>query len=675
MNTHLKKMFLFSILFLFNTGNVFAQTDFSSFKGEDCWFPLSPMDENWEKENADIIVRTANVYGPHACFKERLQKIAPIIHSSYSDKLGLLGVQEIFKLKGGNDNSGARYFCSELNKYYKTDIKWDGTQSTNAIFHDSEWERVSRDYKTLGRVGSGRYVLENVLRHKEKKWILRFYTAHISWKDEKTARQTKDLANWIKGRAQKGELLPIVTGDFNAEKNLKTNKTEQAVIEMEKFFYRPMDRAWYEQQINSFAGTGIDIVYIGKKESFPDSYGDYLPIATHNLVFKEQSGEFKPCSKTNILTDHPFRAVSLKVLGSQPRVGISSSQLVSWGKGHLAYFTKNKNNSLSLLTYDENSGGWQDWKNLGGYLISNPEAISWGHGRLDVFAKGKDNKLLHIWYDKKVGKWSSWEIIKGNLYNPPKITSWGAGRLDIFAKGNDNHLKHLWYDLYRGGWGKWEDLGGNLATNPDVASWGQGRLDIVAIDNSSKLTHLSYDKSRKKQWGNWQHLAGEHLKITPKIISWGYGRLDIFTHISSGLNHLWYNHYDKGFGGNEKLFGEVSLKEPSIVSWGDGRFDIFAHGKNGKLKHLWYDYNGGWGRWEDLGGKFNTIPQVVTWGMNRLDIFTQFPIKKDNSHLSFDNGWGSWENKSKKSIKDVQDIDKIEKVEGVINKEILHQRK
>lgn len=292
----------------------------------DAWLYPREEDAQWEVENADLMVRTINVYGPGPgnCLGKRLSRIAGLIHHVYPSKAGLIGVQELFQT---SDCDGAAYFAEELRKKYKSPIAWDYNEKTNAIFHDDEWVTISRDYKELGHRLSNRFVLENVLQHKTKGWKLRFYTTHISWVEKNTTKQIVDLVKWVVGRALPGELPPIVTGDFNdGGRNLKGGTPSAGVLEMEKHFWRPMDLGWTTGRVEGLSDTGIDVIYIGKKTSFPRSYYSYVPIATHNLWF---STEFKdtdthPRITELYLTDHHSRAVTLEVKGVNPTPVVQS---------------------------------------------------------------------------------------------------------------------------------------------------------------------------------------------------------------------------------------------------------------------------------------------------------------------------------------------------------------
>lgn len=85
----------------------------------------------------------------------------------------------------------------------------------------------------------------------------------------------------------------------------------------------------------------------------------------------------------------------------------------------------------------------------------------------------------------------------------------------------------------------------------------------------------------------------------------------------------------------------------SAVSWGVKRLDIFGIGSDGAMWHLSFDANEsnyGWqSQWDSLGGgPFVTPPVAVSWGPDRLDVFS---MKNDDLvyHIGWDgSAWSDW---------------------------------
>ncbi len=112
-------------------------------------------------------------------------------------------------------------------------------------------------------------------------------------------------------------------------------------------------------------------------------------------------------------------------------------------------------------------------------------------------------------------------------------------------------------------------------------------------------------------------------------------------HLTVPVRHKWWD--GQRWGGWESLGGSFPSSTPSSVSWGENRLDIFSVGNNGAVWHKWWDGRR-WGGWESLGGFFsNPSLSSVSWGPNRIDVFG---IGTDRAlwHQWWDGRrWGRWE--------------------------------
>jgi len=111
--------------------------------------------------------------------------------------------------------------------------------------------------------------------------------------------------------------------------------------------------------------------------------------------------------------------------------------------------------------------------------------------------------------------------------------------------------------------------------------------------------------------------------------SWGPNRLDIFTPGNDG--NIWHTSWDpvmwQGWEGEwDSLGGPPGgyTGELSAVSWGPNRLDLFTIGKD---QHVWHNsWDGGnWeAAWDDRGAPAAGIVSglsAVSYGVNRLDVF------------------------------------------------------
>ena len=88
--------------------------------------------------------------------------------------------------------------------------------------------------------------------------------------------------------------------------------------------------------------------------------------------------------------------------------------------------------------------------------------------------------------------------------------------------------------------------------------------------------------------------------------------------------------------------GGILESPPVAVSWGPNRIDVFTMGTDSALWHRWWD-GAHWGGWESLGGTITSPPSVVSWAPNRLDVFAR---GTDSAmwHRWWDGAhWGGWQ--------------------------------
>jgi hypothetical protein len=87
------------------------------------------------------------------------------------------------------------------------------------------------------------------------------------------------------------------------------------------------------------------------------------------------------------------------------------------------------------------------------------------------------------------------------------------------------------------------------------------------------------------------------------------------------------------------------VSAPAAVSWGFNRIDVFSRGPDNQLWQAWWPAPNGWS-WTDLDGVLTSAPAVESWGANRLDVFLRGAGTPANVfHRAFDPsfGWGPYE--------------------------------
>ncbi|KAL9588407.1 MAG: hypothetical protein Q9203_002792 [Teloschistes exilis] len=310
---------------------------------------------------------------------------------------------------------------------------------------------------------------------------------------------------------------------------------------------------------------------------------------------------------------------------------------VSWGANRLDVFGLQGNN-LTHKVWDGSQ--WypnpSDLEVLGNGLATPPAAITWGPDRLDVFGLDDNNVFKHQYWDGSSWQPSSngFENLGGGCdgANPIGASTWGVGRLDLFCRGSDGDLLHQFYDgsSWQPSQGSLESLGGSIHSGPSIVSWGENRLDIFAFDKKNRIVHLYWDGN---QWSKWEtfespvELRSNSLTVT----SWGENRLDLFvvSEVVSEVDNLWHIYWDgtkwadwEALGAFNPLQGNVG-----VANWAPNRLDIVGNSVlNGHYLYKYYDGDA-WrpsdSDWYDKGPEkaFTANPAVISWGVNRLDVF------------------------------------------------------
>ncbi|KAI3317697.1 hypothetical protein HD806DRAFT_514023 [Xylariaceae sp. AK1471] len=202
--------------------------------------------------------------------------------------------------------------------------------------------------------------------------------------------------------------------------------------------------------------------------------------------------------------------------------------------------------------------------------------------------------------------------------------SWGDPRVDLFGIAPDNSIWHKFYTGYDWQPKQFEHIPSGATSCPSVSSWDYGRIDLVWANNSGgNVLHKYFDGGN---WGpSWEDaidLGGDVDLV--ETYSWGKGRLDIVGNAYNGsyMHKAWTgtDYFPTGkewedLGGN---FSSV----PNIESWGQERLDVIGiSAESGSVLHKYWEGDA-WSDWEDLeGGPFIGNPIVSSWGMERLDLW------------------------------------------------------
>jgi hypothetical protein len=156
----------------------------------------------------------------------------------------------------------------------------------------------------------------------------------------------------------------------------------------------------------------------------------------------------------------------------------------------------------------------------------------------------------------------------------------------------------------------------------------------------SKLNHfLSIKAPVPIAWHGWHRVSpNQLLHSAPAVASWGTGRYDLFECVDGSVYHLYYQ---SGWSSSWESLGGSCVGDPAAVSWGSNRIDVFTRGADNTLQHKWW--NGSWSGWQSLGGGVITgSPGVTSTASNRLDVFA---VGTSNVayHMSWNGtAWSPW---------------------------------
>ena len=273
-----------------------------------------------QRAGFDLMVRTVNTHRNKPHYPIRLRGIAHKFKDDFPHQVGLIAMQETASsmsgcLSGRSKNNGPKCLAGELSRLFPGTSTGRFSQRNQVGFvAGPDWRVIAKSHWELGRWLSRRYLIEAYLEHRPTGHRIRFYSTHHSnTAADKRFRQAKDTAQIIRQRAQAGELPPIVVGDFNAGRSFDGGTPEASVRRMEQHFWRPVNAlAFGPGRAN---GTGIDIVYIGKKSSFPNSVGNFVPKKRHHIPLAGIPADVPGYPHMNHeLTDHHSEAYLLRVI-------------------------------------------------------------------------------------------------------------------------------------------------------------------------------------------------------------------------------------------------------------------------------------------------------------------------------------------------------------------------
>jgi hypothetical protein len=245
-------------------------------------------------------------------------------------------------------------------------------------------------------------------------------------------------------------------------------------------------------------------------------------------------------------------------------------------------------------------GGWTDWQDLGGVILSAPSVASRDTGKMTVVARGPDNQLMYRYYNQGIGWNDDWLPLGGEAMYDPVIVSDDPDRYTVFRVGPQ---QRIWrrsfsgsaYDRDDNGWGNWEQVAGvNTAwSGLAAASRRPGQIELFTQDQRNESLWITVPAGGDVQMTS----LGGTFNGTPAAIARPDScRVDLLARDakSSMLHH-------RALTGEEwtpwtPLDGLV-LSGPAVASPSNDRLEVFAKGDAHKICSRSHK-NGSWSAWQ-----------------------------------------------------------------------------
>lgn len=261
-------------------------------KGVSPWLPQ----RGTQHARVDLVIRTVNLLGGGSRrgknagpYGLRVQGIAEELARHWPRSVGLISIQEAEGMICRPIPShipGGPYLPDHAVPCLSHFLKMEYGVTISSAWHDGLgilvgpglaygdavwWDIGKESYgKMTWRGRKSRYLLEIKVTHPIEGWTLRFYCTHLSHPNPENTQtkqrkeQIDNLSEIIRDRVGRGELPPIVAGDFNFRPGPHIDEyvkmSEDFRLANEEFDYSP------------------DHIWIGRSTSFPQTRGSYTAV-------------------------------------------------------------------------------------------------------------------------------------------------------------------------------------------------------------------------------------------------------------------------------------------------------------------------------------------------------------------------------------------------------------
>jgi hypothetical protein len=192
---------------------------------------------------------------------------------------------------------------------------------------------------------------------------------------------------------------------------------------------------------------------------------------------------------------------------------VSNPTVLQHPDGNLEVFGVGTNYQAYHAWHDATEpGGWTQWYAMGGDLDSDIGAAIDTEGRAEIFALDDSGVLLHD-FEEASGQWFGWPNLGGKSWSVPAVALNSHGQLEAFLGGANRELFHIWQETGTAtGWGNWGSLGGTFSSNFVVGTNANGALEVFGVGAGQQMFHSFYEES-SGTWSEWMCLGGSISKI------------------------------------------------------------------------------------------------------------------------------------------------------------------
>ena len=148
---------------------------------------------------------------------------------------------------------------------------------------------------------------------------------------------------------------------------------------------------------------------------------------------------------------------------------------------------------------------------MGGSLDSDLGAAINGKGLAEIFALDDRGVLYHD-FEESSGQWFGWPNVGGDSWSVPAVALDAQGRLEAFTGGSNHELFTVWNAATATGWSSWASLGGTFSSNFVVGTNADGNLEVFGIGAGKHVYHALHD-AKTGGWSGWMSLGGTMGKI------------------------------------------------------------------------------------------------------------------------------------------------------------------